>query len=205
MEHQTQKSGIVRKRVGFHYYPDTFHYSEREARLWPKIFESHGIYWVVIEAPLNRAVPENFIRAFTDRRIQVVVDFRMANDFAKDLSGLETLLSAYGRWGVRYALLNRTPNSRDSWPDNQWSHPKLVEKFAERFLEFSEMALSSNIHPVFPPLMPGGDYWDLAFIQKTFQNRCSLKKTADKKNRVKSTDDTREGVRKILLKVINHY
>jgi len=47
---------------------------------------------------------------------------------------------------------------------------ELVERFLDLYLPQAEVAVQEGLTPVFPPLEPGGDYWDLAFLRSAFQS-----------------------------------
>ena len=165
MDHRSEKNIFLPNRLGFHYFPDAQHYSEMQIKLWMPILDAMKVGWLVVHSPLSRAIPEDFIRSMADGKINIVIDFNHPLNADVDWDGLETLIRAYGQWGVKYALLDRRANMRAVWGSGRWGNPALVSNYADQFTRFSEMALENAIHPVFGPLVPGGDYWDLAFLQ----------------------------------------
>ena len=42
----------------------------------------------------------------------------------------------------------------------------LVERFIDRFLPLAALVVHLGMIPLFPPLQPGGDYWDLTFLKQ---------------------------------------
>jgi hypothetical protein len=82
---------------------------------------------------------------------------------------LRVLFETYAQWGVHYAVLFDRPNVRASWPAQAWVRNNLVERFLDLFLPLAEAASLAGLNPVFPPLEPGGDFWDTAFLRLALQ------------------------------------
>lgn len=152
-------------RIGFHYYPDTLHYRESDLQAWLPELRSLGASWLVLTAPSDRAIPEPFIRSLVSAGIEPVLHFTFKLSELPDAAGLRTLFEAYARWGVHYAILFDRPNMRASWSTAAWMQEEPVERFLDRFLPYAEHALKAGLTPVFPPLEPGGNYWDTAFLR----------------------------------------
>ncbi|MEW5870082.1 MAG: hypothetical protein AB1894_12455 [Chloroflexota bacterium] len=152
-------------RLGFHYFPDTLHYRQQDLLAWLPELRSLGAAWLVLLAPSERAIPEPFLRGLIEAGIQPILHFQFAPEAAVERQALQTLFSSYARWGVRYAILYDRPNCRSRWSPAAWMQNNLVERFLDAFLPLSEIVVQSGLLPVFPPLEPGGDYWDLAFLR----------------------------------------
>jgi hypothetical protein len=45
----------------------------------------------------------------------------------------------------------------------------LVERFLDLYLPLAEACLQTGLLPIFPPLEPGGDYWDTTFLRASLQ------------------------------------
>src|SRR5574340_797115 len=45
-------------RLGFHYFPDTLHYTERDLQQWLPVLLDLGASWLVIRSDATRAIPE---------------------------------------------------------------------------------------------------------------------------------------------------
>ena len=163
-------------RLGFHYYPDTLHYSHRDLQVWLPILKSLRASWLVLLAPLNRAIPEPFLRGLLEANIQPVLHFLLPLEQPIDLDNLQLLFENYVNWGVRYVILFDRPNVRLAWSTQSWVQSDLAERFLDYFLPPAERAFHAGLTPVLAPLEPGGDYWDTAFLQaalKGIQRRCS--------------------------------
>ena len=160
-------------RLGFHYFPDTVHYSEHDLQSWLPELQKLGASWITLLAPTERAIPEYFINSLIDAEIEPILHFVMPINGSANDESLRLLLRSYARWGVRYVVLGDRPNNRSSWTTNSWAQLKLVERFLDIFLPQAKFALNEGLLPVFPPLEPGGDFWDTAFLRTAL---CSIKR-----------------------------
>lgn len=152
-------------RIGVHYFPDTVHYREADLNIWIPEMKKMGVQWVTLRAPLKRAIPEDFIRGVIAAGIEPVLHFRILPDRPPTLKAFSTLLESYASWGVRYIALFDRPNLRSSWSPITWTQPSLVERFLDILVPLINRVVDFGMYPVFPPLEPGGDYWDLAFLR----------------------------------------
>lgn len=156
-------------RLGIHYFPDTRHYRESDLKTWLPHLKSLGIGWLALEAPNDRAIPEAFLSGLIAGGIEPVLHFELPLVFPALSANLELLLHAYAKWGVHYVVFFDRPNTRLAWPANTWAQTDLVERFLDLYLPLADTALSAGLTPVFPPLEPGGDYWDTAFLRAALQ------------------------------------
>ena len=157
-------------RIGFHYYPDTLHFRDSDLAKWLPELKSLGAGWLVITTPLQIAVPEAFIVSLIDTGIQPILHFKTPVSPFLQVNQLDLLLSAYSKWGVRYVAFFDRPNCRIAWPSQTWVQSDLVERFLDIFTPAAELALKHGMLPVFPPLEPGGDYWDTAFLREALNS-----------------------------------
>jgi hypothetical protein len=160
----------ISPRLGFHYFPDTLHYREKDLNIWLPDLLSLGAAWLTLLAPLERAIPEFFLDSLLESGIQPVLHFPAQVGQMPDLRELRTLLEHYARWGVTYVALYDCPNCRENWRPDLWAQINLVERFLDLYLPQAEMAKDIGLTPVFPPLEPGGDYWDLAFLSTALRS-----------------------------------
>ena len=56
-----------------------------------------------------------------------------------------------------------------SWGNQRWSQPNLIAEFVDQFLPLAELSVNFGLSPVFPPLEPGGQYWDTVFLQQALE------------------------------------
>lgn len=156
----------MEKKIGFHYFQDLDHYQNKDLKLWQPELESLQAGWLVLKASATHAIPEDFIRGLLDSGIQPIIhfDFPVNNDVRPE--DLRILLSSYAKWGIKHVVFFDKPNMKSAWLHDTWSQGDLVERFLDRYLPFVRVAEQNGLIPVFPPLQPGGDYWDLSFLKK---------------------------------------
>lgn len=156
-------------RLGFHYYPDDSHYSEKDLEEWLPTLLRLSANWLVLPAGVDRSVPEPFLKGLIEAGIRPVVWIKgHVDEITADQ--LSPILTSYGEWGVRELVVFDRPNNRSSWSSNEWSRPGLVERFVDRMLPILQLERASGMNPVLPPLEPGGDYWDTAFLETALQS-----------------------------------
>ncbi|MEJ2598683.1 MAG: hypothetical protein P8Z00_10150 [Anaerolineales bacterium] len=153
------------RRLGFHYFPDADHYREQDLELWLPKLQSLGCSWLTLVAPAERAVPEYFIEGLIQAGIQPVLHLNLPIEPLRQEASYQLLLESYAHWGVKYLVLFDRPNLRASWQPSAWAQTDLVERFLDLFIPLAELTRKVGLCPVFPALQPGGDYWDIAFLQ----------------------------------------
>jgi hypothetical protein len=156
-------------RLGFHYFPDTLHYRESDLNTWLPELRSLGATWVTLVAPNDRAIPEVFLRGLISAGIEPILHFHLPLDQSTQINDMRLLFHTYARWGIHYVALFDRPNLRTSWPATAWAQSNLVERFLDIYLPLAKAATQVGLIPVFPPLEPGGDYWDTAFLRGALQ------------------------------------
>jgi len=152
-------------RLGFHYYPDTIHYRIHDLDSWLPELNRLGASWITLLAPAERAIPEFFLNGLLAANIQPVLHFQLPIHQPLSNEPFRLLFNNYARWGVRYVALCDRPNVRTNWHSSSWAQTDLVERFLDYYLPLAGVALQEGLTPIFPPLEPGGDYWDLSFLQ----------------------------------------
>lgn len=157
-------------RLGFCYYPDTLHFGNHDADIWAPELETLGSRWVLLKSPLERAIPESFLAPFIHANVEPVLHFDLPTNYFRVADGLQLLFNHYARQGVRYVILFDRPNIRPNWSASIWAQDDLVERFLDQFLTIADLAQYEGLNPVLPPLEPGGDYWDLAFLRAALRS-----------------------------------
>ncbi len=145
---------------------------------WLPELQNLGAAWLVLQSDLDRAIPEPFLRGLKQARIEPVIRFYPALDRLPDLKEMGTLLEVYARWGARFVVFFDRPNARSAWPLSAWAQQDLVERFLDRYLPVANLALQVGLTPIFPPLEPGGSYWDTAFLRSALQGMQRRKQEA---------------------------
>lgn len=157
-------------RIGFHYFPDTFHFTENDLQTWLPELKALGASWLVVQSPVDRAIPEYFLQGLIENGIEPLIQFNLPLLVPPDTAGLRPLLAAYRHWGITGILWYDRVNARRSWPAYGWVQQGLVERFLDRFLPLANLSLENGLTPILPPLEPGGSYWDTAFLRSTLES-----------------------------------
>lgn len=157
-------------RLGFHYFPTHMRYRDEDLQRWLPELISLGAKWVTLIAADSRCIPEHFLRGLMEAGIQPLLHTHLPFDPSPTSEHLHLLFTSYARWGVRFIALFDRPNQRNAWPAAGWTHRHLIERFLDAFLPLAEDALACGLTPILPPLEPGGDYWDTAFLQAALRN-----------------------------------
>jgi hypothetical protein len=151
-------------KLGFHYYPDDRHFTDQDLSTWLPILASLGARWLTVKGSVRRAIPENFLRGLAESGIEPIIHIPHPVGQVDDKT-LRPILEAYARWGVRFVIIFDRPNNRQHWANQSWHKKGLVERFVDIALPTLDLVRSSGLAPVLPPLEPGGDYWDTAFLE----------------------------------------
>ena len=186
MDHLTQEKTFISNKFGFHYFLDVEQFNTTDSHLWFRKLQEINAKWLVIQNPQFRAIPEEFIRSFSDTGINLIINFNEDVSSDVNLSSLTTLLNVYGKWGVKYAYLFDKPNLQSKWGDIKWNNHDIVKTHLNKFIPFAQLCVKNHIKPVFSPLFPGGDYWDLAFLEESLESLASLETPHIKNNLILS-------------------
>lgn len=157
-------------RVGFQYFPDSIHYREIDLATWLPKIQGLNASWLIIDSPQDRAIPEPFITSLISNNIEPVIHFDLDLTTPPSLIDIKLLLDSYAKWGVHYIMIFDRPNIKSSWAATSWAQNDLVERFLDRFIPIASAVQQVGMIPVFPPLEPGGDYWDTAFLKSTLES-----------------------------------
>ncbi len=161
---------VKKSRIGFHYFPNTLHFSEKDADTWIPELQSLNAGWLLLTSESDRAIPESFFGSLRDAQIEPIIQFTKGLEKRLETTDMRTLLQAYARWGVHTVSFFDRPNSRSSWPVSEWAQNGLVERFLDRYIPLASLALECEIVPLFPALEPGGNFWDTAFLSLALQS-----------------------------------
>ena len=151
-------------RLGFHYYHDQQHYTQADIDRWLPIFQSIHTSWLTLSGSWSQAIPEFFLRELIEADIKPIIHLRAPIDDL-NIRSLRNLFATYADCGLKHIVLHDRPNMRAYWDPSSWSRGDLVERFLDRLIPLLEFQTEYGMKPIFPPLEPGGDYWDTAFLR----------------------------------------
>lgn len=163
-------SAFPKQRLGIHYFPDTYHYREQDLQTWLPELKALGVSWLTLIAPVERAIPEPFLRSLIQEGITPLLHFAPKLDTTPQAGQYRIIFENYARWGVQYISLFNLPNRRSSWPAASWAQAELVDRFLDIFIPLAHQVNEAGLKPGFPPLEPGGDYWDTAFLRSALRS-----------------------------------
>lgn len=156
-------------RLGMHYFPDTQHYRMYDLEKWAPEIRKMGMHWLTVIAPFERAIPAYFIEGLRESQIQPIPHFYLPTNQRISIKEIQPLFRSYARWGIQEIALFDRPNLRSNWEPDAWTQGDLVENFLDLFVPLADAAVDEGLKVIFPPLEPGGDYWDLSFLQSAMQ------------------------------------
>ncbi|MFQ6015014.1 MAG: SpoIID/LytB domain-containing protein [Anaerolineae bacterium] len=154
--------------IGFHWYPDYWHYSQRELDLFIPKLKGIGASWLTVLSPFPEPIPESFIKGLLEAWIEPVI--RIYTRFVEplDQSQLRRLCQTYAGWGAHYIHVYNEPNLAVEWAE--FDPRALPDRFMDHALPCLETMYGvDGIIPLFTPLAPGGNYWDTDFLRTCFE------------------------------------
>lgn len=151
---------------GIYYSPVAGPYRQADLEAYLPVLKILRAGWVVLRSTATRAVPEGFVHGLLQADTMPVVHLDAPLSIVP--AEVRPILRAYARWGIRHVLLFDRPNRRAAW-GAAWHQPDLPGRFLDAFIPLAEAAAEEGLQPFFPPLAPGGDYWDLAFLRASLE------------------------------------
>ena len=152
-------------KIGFSYFTSPNGLINQHLKTWLTCLGEVGSSQVIFKRGFDKAIPEDAFLIAQDNGLQTIVHFNAELPLARKFNDVALLMDVYARWGVRAVILGDRPNSKSSWPSAGWHYENLIDHFLDRFIPLANHAVRAGLTPVFPPLQPGGDYWDTAFIE----------------------------------------
>lgn len=158
--------------IGFHWFPDPRHYERGHLDLFLPRLKAMGVSWLVlISGPNpNHPIPEYFVRTLLANNIEPIIRIATQTVGGMDQNDLRRLCEIYASWGVHYIHVFNEPNLSLSWPRGEWNPQALPDRFMNFLLPCLETMYGvEGVIPLFTPLSPGGEYWDLPFLATCFE------------------------------------
>ncbi len=154
------------RRFGLYYSPAADRYRQADLEAFAPLLQRMGAGWLVVRSTATRAVPESFLKGLLARGITPLVHLTLPLEASP--ADVQVLLRSYARWGVRHVAFFDRPNLQTAW-GRAWGQPDLPARFLDAFVPLAAAADAEGLQPFFPPLAPGGDYWDLAFLRAALE------------------------------------
>lgn len=156
--------------AGVHYFPDTLHYRVEDLNKWLPELKRLRVSSIVLKSPCDRAIPEFFLKSLLQENINPIIEFNLPLNKKVNTQELRVIAQAYAHWGVKYVVLFDRPNEKSNWKSASWVQNDLVDRFLDQFIPLARLVIEEKLTCVFPPLEPGGSYWDTAFLRGCFNN-----------------------------------
>ncbi|MBR6088356.1 MAG: hypothetical protein IKP86_00385 [Anaerolineaceae bacterium] len=157
------------KKLGFHYYKDAGHFDDPSLDYWLPKLQAAGTSWLVVYAPENGEIPENFIIRLRDVRIEPIIVLNYSISEPPAIQVFQQRMAYYHSIGIHMVQFFNRPNMKSSWNAEDWIKPGLVTRFVRRYADYATACIREKVIPLFPLLEPGGDYWDLAFLRSAIR------------------------------------
>jgi hypothetical protein len=152
-------------KIGFSYFTEPIYLVAQHLNTWMPLIHEWGADYVVFHSNFDLAVPEDAFISAQNNGLNPFVHFTVPLPSARAFNDASVLLDIYKKWGIDYVILGDQPNAKQAWSIAKWHYETLVEKYLDRFIPLANHAVRIGMHPVIAPLLPGGDYWDCAFLE----------------------------------------
>jgi len=153
------------QEIGFAYFTSHEFQIDRHVNEWMKAIHIIGSSVVILHSAFDRAISEDIFQSAIENNLSPIVHFPDELPLARNFNDAAFLLDIYAKWGVSHVILGDRPNSKEAWPKAGWHYENIVDHFLDRFIPLANHAVRNDMIPIMSPLMPGGDYWDTAFIE----------------------------------------
>ena len=154
----------IKQNFGFTYFTSPKYMVKNSVKEWLSQLKQLGASTLIVKADFDKAIPEDVFIVAQKNGLTPIVHFDNELPLARKLNDVIFLLNVYAKWGCSRVIFGDKPNNKTSWPTSGWHYENLVDHFLDRFIPLASHAVKIGIDPVFPPLQPGGDYWDTAFL-----------------------------------------
>lgn len=154
--------------IGFTYFTSPKFQINRNVQDWMKALHKVGSSVVIVKSAYDRAVSEEVFRCAMDNNMSPIVHFSSELPLARKFNDVAFLLDVYAKWGVSHVIFGEQPNTKKAWQKAGWHYENIVDHFLDRFIPLANHAVNNGIVPILSPMIPGGDYWDTAFIELVF-------------------------------------
>lgn len=151
--------------IGFQYFTSQEYLINQQLNSWLPSLRRTGASAIIFSAGFDFAVPEDVIQCAIKNQLKPIIHFTPSLPTNQNFGEVSYLFDLYAKWGVKEVILGNKPNTRASWEIGAWQHENLVNQFLDRFVVLAHHSAKMGLIPVFPPLQPGGEFWDSAFLE----------------------------------------
>jgi hypothetical protein len=120
---------------------------------------------LLLKTGFDRNIPEDVIISALENGLEPIVQCNSELPIPRVFNDIALIMSVYAKWGVKKMILGNKPNTKAAWLEAGWQYENLIDHFLDRFIPLANHSVRIGINPVLPPMQPGGDYWDTAFIE----------------------------------------
>jgi len=85
---------LLSPRLGFHYFPDTDHYTRKDLETWLPLLNQLQAKWLVLLANGTRAIPEYFVTGLVEAGIKPIIHIQLPLPNSPSAKELKTLFTA---------------------------------------------------------------------------------------------------------------
>jgi hypothetical protein len=151
--------------IGFHWFPDMYHYEKGQLDTFVPKLKAMGASWLTVLSEPSKPVPELFIKGLLAQGIEPIIRVYTPAIAAVDQGGLRGICQSYATWGAHYVHVYNEPNLTNEWAT--WDPNNLPSRFLDLLIPCLETMWSiDSIIPVLTPLAPGGNYRDITFFRQ---------------------------------------
>ncbi|MGQ9627831.1 MAG: SpoIID/LytB domain-containing protein [Anaerolineae bacterium] len=149
--------------IGFHWFPDFYHFSQADFYKFIPRLKAMGCSWLKLVSEPYKTIPEPFIRGLIGQGIEPVVRLYTRYVEPFDQEKLRAVCQAYAAMGLHYLHVYNEPNLNSEW--REFDYIALTDRYMDMLLPCLETMYSvEGIVPLLPPLAPGGNYRDILFL-----------------------------------------
>lgn len=152
--------------IGFRYYTDAYHYGEDDLDFWIPELKAMGVSWLILLSDCAHLIPQFFIQELQLNNIEPVIGLHPPKVKPFNQDTLKSVIEAYAQEGIHYLYAYYEPNMMERWSWDDWSQPELVKRFMEMLIPCLERMEEAGLCPSLPPLRPGGNYQESAFLRE---------------------------------------
>lgn len=152
-------------KIGFSYFPFKDFLLDHQLDLWFPAMQKWNASHVIFTGNFDIAITEDVFRKAQEFGLEPIVHFNAVLPSARKFNDAAFILDLYRKWGVTHVIFGDQPNTKHGWLLPGQQDETLVDKFLDRFIPLANHVLKIGLTPIMAPLMPGGEFWDCAFME----------------------------------------